>query len=334
MKLLKPVKRVLRRLMQPIDPQARLVKRVKAAKTARDLAPEVYNDHPRLSLLLLSFNHRHNVKLILRRLRETTAEELIVCEDGSIDGSDKVWLLNLTRPNEFLVRSNDIHEIRAYNRAAGLSRGEFVCVLQDDDIPPPDDSWIRSALALFDAHPKLAILGEYRGYVLDLEGQIDGIKVRKVYGRNESASFHWAEPIPTVDAVTRMPFMFVEGVSIGPVFYRRDVFLELGGFDPRFSAPGESGILADHEICLRAWLAGWQVGLTEPARFDKYVGGQGTLMFGSKARKKNTLSNMKRLQQDYSDKTDDINRVIDDLNRNFIHIDNQAPLEVQPELVL
>ena len=111
-----------------------------------------------------------------------------------------------------------------------------------------------------------------------------------------------------------LPFMFVEGVSIGPIFYRRDVFLALGGFDLRFSRPGEPGILSDDDMCLRAWLAGWQVGLFGPAAFERNVGGQGTLMFGPAARKRNLQDNLQRVKETYGDKIDAIEKTWRDLN--------------------
>jgi hypothetical protein len=142
-------KRALSKMRIYTNSRARLAKRVKNAKESRLRKFGTHIDRPKLSMIVLSFNHKANVPAILDRLRLTIGDEVIICEDGSIDGSERVWLKHLNRPNDFLIRSNDIHESRAYNRAIYLARGEFVCVLQDDDIPPPDRLWVQHALFLF-----------------------------------------------------------------------------------------------------------------------------------------------------------------------------------------
>jgi glycosyltransferase involved in cell wall biosynthesis len=293
---------------------ARLVEKVAAAKKARTAAPEQYNDAPRLSMIVLSFNHRRNIQPILAGLRRTSGEELIVCEDGSIDGSEGEWSRLLTRPNDFLIRSNDIHEIRTYDRAARFARGQFFCVLQDDDIPPENGAWVDEALGLLERYPRLGVLGAFQGWVLQLQEPTDAVIPRAVFGYRGGAQAARVADIPTVDPVSGTPFMFVEGVSVGPIFYRSDVFRALGGFDHAYSRPGEPGILFDHELCLRAWLSGWQVGLFDPPPFQKYVGGQGTKLFGAAARSRNARDNVRRLHRDYGRRIGEIERTVRELN--------------------
>lgn len=236
-----------------VDPRAGVVRRVMAAKRARVISPESYTDHPTVSLILRPLDHRANIELMIDRLRRTAAEELIVCEDGSINGFSSEWLSRLTRPNEFLVRSKGAHEVRVYIRAVGLARGEFVCVLQDQDVPPADREWVKPAVALFRRYPMLAILGQAQRGV----------------------------PLPFADPTSGAPFMFVQAVGIGPIFYRREVLLTLGGFNRDFSPVGESAISFRQDICLRAWQAGWHVGLFAPAALHRSAGEQGTAGSGS-----------------------------------------------------
>ena len=240
---------------------------------------------------------------------------MIVCDDGSIDGSEKEWLRHLTRPNDFLIRSNDIHEIRSYNRAIDLARGEIVCVLQDDDIPPPNGDWVTDALALFKRHPRLAVLGCWLGLSIDFASLPNGVS-HAFFG-------YLSEPLrsklnvtvtPFADRDLRVPFMFVQTIGIGPIFFKRDVFRALGGFDASLSNPGEPGICLDQDICFKAWLGGYHVGLFEAPAFQTGVGGQGTLIFGKEARKRNKRANLEKLKQRYADKTEWIDRIVDELN--------------------
>jgi len=297
--------------------KGRLKRRVAARKKERALSPFQYTDSPNISLVLLSFNHRRNVAPIITRLRKTGAQEVIVCEDGSVDGSEREWMKHLTRPNDFLIRSNDIHEIRSYNRAIDHARAEIVCIMQDDDIPPERGEWVSDALALFDRHPKLGVLGCWVAWMFPLPDT----RPSHVFGYddNEQLRAAWGiSPIPYVEPELKIPFMFVHTVGLGPMFFRKSVFRSLGGFDLSFSAPGESGIALEHDVCYRAWFSGHQVGLFDAPGFTRCVGGQGTIMFGDDIRKRNKRSNMETVKQRYSAGIDELNQTISALNQNLV----------------
>lgn len=74
-----------RRLLRHMSAKERRVRRVAARKAERVASPFRYSGSPRVSLILLSFKHRDNVRTIMEALRQTVAEDIIVCEDGSID---------------------------------------------------------------------------------------------------------------------------------------------------------------------------------------------------------------------------------------------------------
>jgi hypothetical protein len=52
---------------------------------------------------------------------------------------------------------------------------------------------------------------------------------------------------------------FVELADFGPYGVRRSAFHEVGGLDEGLSEPGQCGIWSDWELCVRTWLAGYQV---------------------------------------------------------------------------
>jgi GT2 family glycosyltransferase len=291
--------------------EGRRARKVIAQKRARAAAPEVYTEWPAVSLIVQSFNHRGNVERIVDSLRRTAAEELIVCEDGSLDGSDLAWRQHLQRPNDFLILSNDLHEIRTYNRAASLSRGEIIGFLQDDDIPPRSPDWLSDAISLFRRHPGLAVLGCWNGCVLDL-GDFD----RSVgYGPNYFERS--GEPISHLDPETGIPFMYVDVVGIGPIFCRRTDFEALGGFESRLSEPGEPGIWLDYDLCLRAWTSGRHVGLYETAPFDRNVGGQGTVLYSGAKRFENWSKNGRHVERSFGAQMSSIHRTLAELNSSL-----------------
>jgi hypothetical protein len=207
-----------------------------------------YTRQANISLIALSFNHRSRIPSLLDRMRRTSAQEVIVCEDGSWDGSLDEWDRLLVRRNDFLLRSNDLHEIRAYDRAIHLASAPIVCLLQDDDLLPEDGGWVHDALALFDAIPTLAIVSGYCGFMGEVYGKVEP----------EGACL-----IPYLSPVTGRPFMYIAEAYVGPFFIRKSFYEAAGGFDHAYSEPGECGILFEADLCYRAWLAGWRVGLVD-----------------------------------------------------------------------
>lgn len=297
-----------------ISPEKKLVQRVKKRKFARSKLCYSYSDTPVLSLLIQSFNHRKNIPLIVERLRRTMADEIIVCDDGSIDGSDLEWRKHLTRPNDYLILSNDLHEIRTYNRASGFAGGEVICCMQDDDIPPEDPSWASDAVALFRKYPKLAVVGCWHGWAVDFDDNRYPVLAR--FGAPSFPGKPFPE-IPFWDETIEQPFMFVESICIGPMFFRRSVFHELGKFDLGFSSVGESGIWLDYDFTMRAWLAGYQVGVYHSAQFMRGVGGQGTMIYSNESRSANYLKNRDYVYATYGSKIASIRKAIANLNKGL-----------------
>ncbi len=278
-----------------VRPSDSTIDQIKARKEQLSRADVQYVEAPSCSVIVQSFNQVRNVSVLESRLRATSMQELIVCEDGSLDGSHEAWLRLLVNPNDFLLHSNDLHEIRTYNRAIAMAKGAVVCLMQDDDRPPSDGAWLDQALEIFDRYPRLAVLGGWCGFDRYFEIEY-----------NAPWLLSGDTAIPFLDPPTGRPLMFVENVNIGPYFVRRRVFDELGGFDLRFSGVGEPGITFESEFCYRAWRAGYQVALADiPVKQQtgkvSYILPGGTSMWGSEARKRNERANKQLIRKLYDD---------------------------------
>jgi glycosyltransferase involved in cell wall biosynthesis len=263
--------------MAAVDPA--MIVRVKADKKLRRSASEQYQDRPRLAFVVHSFNRISNIEQLVGGLRGVGDCELIVCEDGSLDGSREKWLGYLDRPNDFLICSNDLHEIRILDRAIRFTRAEVVCLVQDDDNIPRAPGWLDSALASFENHPGLAILGGFQAYECF---DPDPAKAKRIWGGSH--------------------FRFVHHVNIGPYFIRRPHYEALGGWDYSFSAVGEPGIGFDNELCLRAWLNGYQVGYSfVPFKGPSghYPADGGTVLFSDEIRVRNSVRNADTVWKTY-----------------------------------
>lgn len=287
--------------------------RVRQRKAAMSDGERRYNHEPTVSFLLQSFNQRSNIPDIAPRIPHGRESERIICEDGSSDGSLEAWDERMTRRNDFIVRSNDLHEIRAYTRAIGLSRGEFVCLLQDDDEPPGDTGWVNETLTLFERYPDLGVVCGQSGWGLqDLDPEYrfeppseGGHEVTDRWLREGGGvKDEQPEDVPTVDPGTGRPFVFVPCISVGPVFVRRSVFDALGGFDLNFSEPGKPGMGFEVDFALRCWRAGYTVGFT-PVGFDRGDVG-GTLMFAPEEREQAKTDAWERLRAKHRDAFDHI----------------------------
>lgn len=266
------------------------------------------------------------VPKVAPRLPSAPEYELIVCEDGSVDGSLSAWDDRLTRRNDFIVRSNDLHEIRAYTRAIQLARGEFVCLLQDDDQPPVDPGWVEASLALFEAHPNMATLcGQSAwglqdvvpGYTYEPPDDNDAIGAIDdwLHDGGGFADEH-PEEVPTVDPATGRPFVFTPCISVGPVFIRTTAFRELDGFDLAFSEPGEPGMGFEVDFALRCWEAGYEVGFT-PMGFDRGAYG-GTKTYAQQDRDRARATAWEKLRGDHRERFDTISERVREANADLI----------------
>ena len=273
-----------------------LIARVNALKARRRSSPFRYRDWPKLAFIVHSFNRVSNIRRLHTGLRRMGDHELIVCEDGSMDGSLEKWMSRLDRPNDFLIQSNDLHEIRILDRAIRFSRAEIVCLVQDDDVIPEGRSWLHSVLRQFNTDPQLAIIGGFMG-------------------------FHSFHPDPKIAKPIwgPAPFQFVHHVNIGPYFIRKEHYEALDGWDYSFSRVGEPGICFDNEMCLRAWISGYRVGYSfvpfkGPA--GRYSMDGGTVLFSSTVRKRNQQRNSKKIFAMYAKDTGRIDRLVREANRS------------------
>jgi glycosyltransferase involved in cell wall biosynthesis len=270
------------------------IERVKQYKKRRQSARHPYQDRPHLAFILHSFNRVSNVDQLISGLRVMGDHELIVCDDGSLDGSREKWMTYLDQPNDFLIFSNDLHEIRILDRAIRFARADIVCLVQDDDTIPERTDWLDAALRNFAEHPQLAIIGGFMGFEAF---DPDPAKAKRIWGGE------W--------------FRFVHHVNIGPYFIRRQHYEELGGWEYSFSGVGEPGICADNELCLRAWMKGYQVGYSfvpfkGPA--GCYPADGGTVLFSDEIRVRNSVRNSDTIFKTYGRHTEYIDSLVRDAN--------------------
>lgn len=257
-----------------------IIDRVRAEKAKRRASKARYTDFPRMGFVVHSFNRESNLERIYRGLASLGEQDLIVCDDGSLDNSRDKWSELLNGPNDFLIQSNDLHEIRILDRAMRFSRADIICLVQDDDTIPNNRAWLDNALARFDSIPDLAIMGGFMGF--------SGIA-----GLEDDYKSTWGSA----------PFQFMLHVNIGPFFVRRKAYEALGGWDFSYSKVGEPGICFDNELCLRAWMNGYKVGyqfVPFKGSAGQYPCDGGTVLFSGTKRRINMRRNQRATAKKYA----------------------------------
>ena len=157
---------------------------------------------------------RDRRELVVEAARSVLAQrgcrpEIIVVDDGSRDGSDAA-LQGLGDRLRY-VRQEPRGVSAARNRGAGMACGTWLAFLDSDDLWQPDK--LARQLELHRSRPDLAV------------SQTGEIWIRN--GRRVNACLHHAKPQGDVF----LPSLERCLISPSAVLIRRDVFLELGGFD-------------------------------------------------------------------------------------------------------
>ncbi len=126
------------------------------------------------------------------------------------------------------------------NIAVAIAAGEIVAFLDDDAIPEPD--WLNLLIERF-ADPKVAAVG---GFIRDHTGV--KFQYRNVIG-NRFADVRHSSDVEAPRSPDEYPSPTGTNIAI-----RRDVLVEMGGFDEHFSY-----FLDETDINLRLHEDGWQI---------------------------------------------------------------------------
>jgi GT2 family glycosyltransferase len=234
------------------------VRPVLAPPAPADLQPD---REPSFSVLIAAYNVAGLVgEAVASALGQTRPpREVIVCDDGSTD--DLEAALEPFGGGIMLLRKENGGEASAKNRAARAASGEFIAILDADDLYAPERLEALGELAV--ARPDLDVL------TTDAVLELDRKAVRRCY----TDDF----PFETGDqrsAILRRNFVF------GLAAVRRERFLAAGGFDEALR------YATDWDLWARLILDGARVGaVMEPlARYrlrgDSLSGNRANLFAG------------------------------------------------------
>ncbi len=201
------------------------------------------------SIIIVNFNGKKYLQACIDSLLKSSYKnyEIIVVDNGSSDGS-LAWV-----KKEYFRQKDKVREVglkknygpaRARNEGAKIARGDFLAFLDNDTVV--DKRWLISPLKIFKRNKEIAII-QCKILVYGEEDKIDSVGEylgnygflvpRAVYGKRDKKEFDSNSEI-------------LAAKSAG-MFIRKNVFLEVGGFDEDFFI-----YLEETDLAWRCWLRG------------------------------------------------------------------------------
>ncbi len=252
--------------------EASRVARQAVLEVAPDAAPRLtasasFAEHaPSVSIVVPCHEEFRHTQACMHALAETLptwfrGEILIVDDASSPETVEELQRLADSTPNVRLLR-NDVNSgfIASVNRAVEEAAGEFVVLLNNDTIPLP--GWLPPLLAPFRTRDDVGAVGGRLVYPDGRLQEAGGI----VFRDGSAAKFGYGDREPDFPLFT-VP-REVDYCSGCLLTFRRDFFLESGGFDPEYGF----GFYEDTDFCFRVRALG-RVVLYEPESVIVHVEG-------------------------------------------------------------
>lgn len=181
---------------------------------------------PLISVIIPLYNHEKYIReSIFSILGQTVQDfEIIVIDDGSTDGSGRV-VRDLEDPRIIYTLQENSGAHAAINRGIRSARGEYVCILNSDDMYHPGR--FEECLRVLESDRSLAAVFTHVETV-DAEGKLLG-------SFNGAGDYCWKEHSPETSfkGEGNVLLDLLGGnflITTSNLFCRRSVFGELGGF--------------------------------------------------------------------------------------------------------
>ncbi|MFN2595261.1 MAG: glycosyltransferase family 2 protein [Actinomycetota bacterium] len=202
---------------------------------------------PLVSTVILAFNRKDSVRVVLDRLSVLPVDEVVVVDNGTDGTAQEV---EHSHPHVRVLRSGENLGIAGRNKGAELCRGRYLLMLDDDSYPLPGA--LERMVATLEQDDRIGVVG---GFVRDVDESGNVIR------STEPGTFDWfLRGDRTADASGVVPaFFFPEGASL----FRREAFDQVGGFfEPYFAT------LSELDLATRLIADGWDVRYDPEAPFD------------------------------------------------------------------
>jgi glycosyltransferase involved in cell wall biosynthesis len=112
--------------------------------------------HPKLSVIIASYNHQDYIAETLRSLEQQTFQdfEIIIVDDGSTDKTVEVVKNTQSRSQIYTQENQGV--VAARNRGIDLAKGKYICFVDSDDVVLPER--FAKQVALLDGNNELGMV--------------------------------------------------------------------------------------------------------------------------------------------------------------------------------
>lgn len=192
--------------------------------------------HPKISVIISAYNDRDLMEVLLRKLYQTKCRdfEAVVVDDASQEDLSELRKLF---PIRYYRNKKNLGAAKTRNIAAEKARGEILLSL-DNDVKPLDDL-IWEIEQFFKKNPHVVAVTGFPGTGAENPSFFAKYKFLRDWSfwHSEIDHFRFCYFRPAIGAI------------------RRDLFLELGGYDSRYCRPGVPAV-EDLEFSYRLALKG------------------------------------------------------------------------------
>jgi glycosyltransferase involved in cell wall biosynthesis len=180
---------------------------------------------PRVSILLTCFNHIRFLPAAYDGILSQSLSdyEIIAVDDGSTDGT-REWLAERKEPITRIFNEGNLGTYASLNVALSQATGEFLAILNDDDLWQPQK--LEKQVALLDSQIDVGLV-HTDGSFIDGEGKkMDGSPLGFEFPRFETGD-------------VLLGLVYQNKIIASAALARRSCFESLGGFNEAFFGSGD-----------------------------------------------------------------------------------------------
>lgn len=180
---------------------------------------------PRVSILLTCYNHINYLPAAIDGIFSQTFTdfEVIALDDGSSDGT-REWLSQCAHPIKRVFNETNKGTYGTLNVGLELATGEFIAVLNDDDVWLPQK--LEKQVALLDANPKVGLVHTDGDFIDGNDQVIPGSPLGFEFPRFETGDI-------------LLGLIGANKIIASAALARRQCFDELGGFNEEYFGSGD-----------------------------------------------------------------------------------------------
>lgn len=185
----------------------------------------------RFSVIVPIYNKAPYVEKAIRSIFDQTFQDfdLIVVDDGSTDGSDKIvekLISENLKPKASLIRQPNQGVSAARNDGVAASSGEYICFLDADDWWEP--TFLEEMDAMISAIPNAGIYGT--SYFIVKHGKKRLAPINPIFIKDPYTIHHAPYTIGTINYLQTYAQTLCMPLWTGAVCLSRAIFDEFGGF--------------------------------------------------------------------------------------------------------